>query len=478
VPNANHQQRWEGGRYAVPETVLGLKVAGASKLSNGEWAGERGDMVLENDIVFGRVLELLETLPDPRNGGKPMIENTLVIFTSDNGPNEGKPDAPSYQSGGLRGKKAKITEGGLRVPYLMYWKGRYRSWDQDPNYVNRRPFALTDLYATFAKLIGHDLEPADALDSYDVTMHWGRQWGQDDNMRLKFCNLGPPFRNDAMILRRGGYKMVTEGGVAEPGRIPKGTAGEVVIKRFHDLYKDPFEMDGSWPKDKQYGIERAEERILRIHNQGYARYGLYDSEDNRPDMIFDDGWHNLRNDLDGEIGFVFKLEGKEPLLVTHLGMWDDHEEDKPIREATVAPDDSITETPSVEGCERKLSSSHTIRLSAVDGEVIASVSLHPDDPGELRGEFRYRKLAKAVKLSPEVAYQITQSTSKEDGDLFHNPASYDGISPRVNFEFGIVRSIYLQDGKEVPIPTYFEAHPDYWKYRLPVGPTLLFENEK
>ena len=87
MPTISNAGKVAGMRCRI--RFLSQKVAGASKLSNGEWAGQRGDMVLENDIVFGRMMELLETLPDPRNGGKPMIENTLVIFTSDNDPTRG-----------------------------------------------------------------------------------------------------------------------------------------------------------------------------------------------------------------------------------------------------------------------------------------------------------------------------------------------------------------------------------------------------
>ena len=470
VPNSNHQQRWEGGRYAVPETVLGQKVAGASKLTNGEWAGERGDMVLENDIIFGRVLELLEALPDPRNGGKPLIENTIVIFTSDNGPNEGQQDAPSYQSGGLRGKKAKITEGGLRIPYLMYWKGRFEKGE-----VNRTHFALTDLHATFAGIVGHKLGQSEALDSYDaLDSNFKFRKSAHTSARLKFCNLGPPFRNDALILRKGAFKLVTEGGVAEPGRIPKGTAGSVEPKRLHNLVKDPVEVDGTLSGQQESLVGKLGEVLLKNHNQGYSRSWWLNAKSLPNELVLDDGWHNLRNDLDGEIGYIFQIFRDSPVTVTHLGMWDNHDNDSPVRDATAPPDDSITEKPTFAGGDRKLSTHHTIRLSTTEGKELASVRIGPGDKSQLSGEFRYLKLQKPLELSPGTTYQLTQSTSPQDGDLFHNPAPYDGLSPRIHPSFGILRSVYLVDGMETPVPTYFKAHPDYWKHRLPVGPTLKF----
>ena len=135
-------------------------------MTNGEPAGERADMVLENDIAFGEVVDLLESLDDPRNPGHKLIDNTIVIFTSDNGPNEGEKATTSYQSGGLLGKKASITEGGLRIPFLLYWKGYFEGGE-----VNRTHFALTDLYATFARILGHPLAANDGRDSYDCLLY-------------------------------------------------------------------------------------------------------------------------------------------------------------------------------------------------------------------------------------------------------------------------------------------------------------------
>lgn len=74
-----------------------------------------------------------------------MIENALVIFTSDNGPNIGDNLGPNQESGGLRSKKAKIWEGGIRVPMLVYWEGHIEGGS-----VNRQVCSLSDLYATLA----------------------------------------------------------------------------------------------------------------------------------------------------------------------------------------------------------------------------------------------------------------------------------------------------------------------------------------
>ena len=74
-------------------------------------------MVLENDVVFGKLLEKLKTTNDPRWPGHKLIENTLVIFTSDNGPNVGDNLGPNQESGELRGKKPRS---GGRHPCTLF----------------------------------------------------------------------------------------------------------------------------------------------------------------------------------------------------------------------------------------------------------------------------------------------------------------------------------------------------------------------
>ena len=68
----------------------------------------------------------------------------------------------------------------------MYWKGKF----QDGG-LERTHFALTDLYATFAGILGHKLGSSDALDSFDV-LDQDFQFRRPAHSfpRMKFCNLG------------------------------------------------------------------------------------------------------------------------------------------------------------------------------------------------------------------------------------------------------------------------------------------------
>jgi len=85
----------------------GKKFEGTSK------AGVYGDCIQEFDHGIGELFEILEK--------ENILENTLIIFTSDNGPwHQGSP-------GGHRGRKGNCFDGGQIVPTILYWKGKIDS---------------------------------------------------------------------------------------------------------------------------------------------------------------------------------------------------------------------------------------------------------------------------------------------------------------------------------------------------------------
>ena len=97
------------------------------------------------DQSVARVLDHLESTPDPRNPGHPLADNTVVVFTSDNG---GRTDLGAF-NGPLKGQKGELDEGGVRVPFIA-WSG-----DEalvDGGRINHSPINGTDLYPTLAAL--------------------------------------------------------------------------------------------------------------------------------------------------------------------------------------------------------------------------------------------------------------------------------------------------------------------------------------
>ena len=119
--------------------------------------GPRGDVIMEADWCVGEVISQLEA--------KGLLENTIVIFTSDNGPvlDDGYQDQAAQlignhdMNGGYRGGKYSLYEAGTRVPFFIYWQGHIRST------VSDALVAQQDLLASFAQML-HQPIP-DGLDS-------------------------------------------------------------------------------------------------------------------------------------------------------------------------------------------------------------------------------------------------------------------------------------------------------------------------
>jgi len=116
--------------------------------------GMYGDVMMEIDWSVGEVLKALEK--------NRIDQNTLVIFTSDNGPwiNYGN---HAGSTGGLREAKGAIYEGGQRVPCLMRWPGKIPA-----GAICNRLSSSIDLLPTIANLCGASL-PALKIDGVDIT---------------------------------------------------------------------------------------------------------------------------------------------------------------------------------------------------------------------------------------------------------------------------------------------------------------------
>ena len=132
---------------------------------NEEWKGKSGlnlyaDFVMETDALIGRVLAAL--------AASGAADNTLVLFTSDNGcaPYIGISDLEKmghYPSGPLRGAKADAWEGGHRVPFIVRWPGKVKASSVCDQLVQQ-----SDLIATFAEALGTRLPDNAGEDSVSL----------------------------------------------------------------------------------------------------------------------------------------------------------------------------------------------------------------------------------------------------------------------------------------------------------------------
>lgn len=119
-------------------------------------AGMYGDFMIMADAKIGKILQVLEQT------GKE--EETLVIFTSDNGPVWYDKDTEQFghdSMGGLRGMKGDAHEGGHRMSFIVRWPGVV-----EPGSVTNQTISFTDLLATFADITGTDLPENTGEDSF------------------------------------------------------------------------------------------------------------------------------------------------------------------------------------------------------------------------------------------------------------------------------------------------------------------------
>jgi len=130
-----------------------VPIAVPEKYKNKSGVGIFGDLMLEIDDSVGEVMAALE-----KNG---LTDNTLVIFTSDNGPwltfgNH------AGSSGGLREGKGSAWEGGVRVPCIMSFPGVIPAGSISNNLA-----ATMDIFPTLAALTGADL-PSQKIDGINI----------------------------------------------------------------------------------------------------------------------------------------------------------------------------------------------------------------------------------------------------------------------------------------------------------------------
>lgn len=114
--------------------------------------GLYGDVVEELDDSTGQILEALR-----RSG---LAEKTLVIFSSDNGPERKTPGTAAP----LSGSKHTVYEGGLRVPCIAWWPGHVPAKRTCPQFIS-----TLDVLPTLARLTGSSLPTGLKLDGYDVS---------------------------------------------------------------------------------------------------------------------------------------------------------------------------------------------------------------------------------------------------------------------------------------------------------------------
>lgn len=185
--------------------------------------GLRGDAILELDDMVGRVLDKLEEIGE--------LDNTLVIFTSDNGPvlDDGYADqavelvGDHRPSGPYRGGKYSLFEGGTRVPLLVAWKGHVKKGQVSDALVSH-----IDFLASMVDLVGATTPtemPKDTRSALPALLGKGegRDWIVEEGL------------NRSLAYRTREWKYIRP--VAQPRRVAWETGNETGQDTIPQLYR-------------------------------------------------------------------------------------------------------------------------------------------------------------------------------------------------------------------------------------------------
>ena len=194
--------------------------------------GPRGDVLLQLDWTVGELYNFLAK--------NKLLENTLIIFTSDNGQviDDGYKDEAveklgNHKPGGnLRGGKYSAFEAGTRVPFIVSWKGKIAAGK-----ISNAMFSQVDLYASLAKLINKPIEIGMAPDSRDYSQTLLNR------KAVSREHLIEQSLNSTLSIIRDKWKYIEPSNGPAINKNTNTELGNLKSPQLYDLSTDPFEKN-------------------------------------------------------------------------------------------------------------------------------------------------------------------------------------------------------------------------------------------
>ncbi|MFO7754873.1 MAG: arylsulfatase [Bacteroidales bacterium] len=215
-----------------------------------------GDFVVMLDHMVGQITAALEE--------NKASENTIIIFTSDNGyaPGPGIKELSTLgHSPGFvyRGHKSDIFEGGHRVPFIIRWPDVIK-----PGRTGVVPVSLNDLIATMADITGYKLSDDAAEDSYSLLPVI-----KEETVKYERESIIHHSERGHYAIRKGNWKLIASAGTEAPGLQTEGETGETELPepRLYDLESDPREEDNV-AEDNPDIVDDLKELLLEYIQKG------------------------------------------------------------------------------------------------------------------------------------------------------------------------------------------------------------------
>jgi arylsulfatase A-like enzyme len=254
-------------------------------LPTDEWLGKSNlnpyaDFVMMIDDYVGRLLKEVD------NQG--LTENTIIIFTSDNGCSpevdfEILGEKGHYPSAVYRGHKADIYEGGHRVPFIMKWPDHIQA-----SSLSDKTICHTDLLATLADIVVIGLKENEGEDSFSllpIVLNSGEPFGREATVHHSV--------NGSFAIRKDQYKLIFSPGSGGWSYPKPGTDDMSGLPKFqlYDLEQDPCEKENLYGKLPEKVNELAALMTSYI-DQGRSTLGIKQS--NTPFHLNGKKWHQIQ----------------------------------------------------------------------------------------------------------------------------------------------------------------------------------------
>lgn len=215
-------------------------------------AGMYGDFVVQVDSAIGEILHALDT--------RGLENDTLVIFTSDNGPVWYPEDTERFRHSSAsiwRGMKGDVWEAGHRMPFIVHWPGKVQ-----PGRSSNQLVGFTDLMATFADLLEVELPENAAEDSISfLPVLLGKEYTVPMRESLVMIS-----SRKQLALRHGPWKYIPSlgsGGFTKPRHLEPNSDGPE--GQLYRLDEDPSETSNLW-MDQPAKVKELEQILEMIRN--------------------------------------------------------------------------------------------------------------------------------------------------------------------------------------------------------------------